>query len=281
MADKEESKIMNSVKRITLGVLKNRDLEIVTKSRLEELETYEKRLELLRELVGIKIDQSVLLEIIKISVICSSQSQLMQDIFASYFNESNPGKYEKYFVEFGSTDGKTLSNTYILEKQFNWQGILAEPARMWHLQLLTTRKCQIDTRAVSEFSGGKVPFMENKVGELSRIVDRIESKNFKSKVGVEYIVETISLNDLLNSYKAPRNIGYLSVDTEGNEYEILKGFNFEEYKFGFINVEHNYSENRQKIHDLLVRNGYTRILEDFSKWDDFYIPRDHPLIKLF
>ena len=281
MANKREHEMIHAAKRIALNMIKNRDLEIVTKSRLEDLEITKKRLELLSELVDVKIDQSVLLEIFKFSLTCSSKSQLMQDVFAIYFNLSNPDKYEKFFVEFGSTDGKTLSNTYLLENDFEWNGILAEPARMWHLELLATRKCLIDTRAVSEISGKKVPFLENEVGELSRIVDSIDSTNRKSKGVVEYMVETISLNDLLNSYNAPKNIGYLSVDTEGNEYEILKNFKFKDYKFGFINVEHNYSENRQKIHDLLVLNGYTRILEDFSKWDDLYIPRDHPLIKLF
>ncbi len=105
--------------------------------------------------------------------------------------------------------------------------------------------------------------MGSEVGELSRIVDRIESINLRSKGNVEYMVETISLNDLLNSHNAPRNIGYLSIDTEGNEYEILRSFNFSNYKFGFINIEHNYSADRSKVYKLLTSNGYSRIVEDF------------------
>ena len=49
-----------------------------------------------------------------------STSQLSQDLFVSYFTEL---KKNGFFVEFGATDGITLSNTYIFEKYCNWTGI--------------------------------------------------------------------------------------------------------------------------------------------------------------
>lgn len=83
-------------------------------------------------------------------------------------------------------------------------------------------------------------------------------------------VATISLIDLLNENNAPSFIEYLSLDTEGSEYEILKDFDFTKYIFGLIDVEHNYEEpTRTKIRTLLESNGYNYIGE--NKWDDCYM----------
>lgn len=46
------------------------------------------------------------------------------------------------------------------------------------------------------------------------------------KKGKNYHVETVSLLDLLNEHNAPYEIDYLSIDTEGSEFDILKAFDF-------------------------------------------------------
>ena len=58
-----------------------------------------------------------------------SKAQLHQDIFVLAEHDF---KSSGYFVEFGATNGHDLSNTYLLETQFGWQGIVAEPAKSWH-----------------------------------------------------------------------------------------------------------------------------------------------------
>ena len=88
----------------------------------------------------------------------------------------------------------------------------------------------------------------------------------------EYEVDTISLEDLLVEYDAPRHISYLSIDTEGSEYEIIKKFNFDLYSFGFISIEHNFTANRELIYDLLFKSGYRRVLTEISEFDDWYVP---------
>ena len=56
-----------------------------------------------------------------------STSQLGQEIFVL----SRLGwKRNGYYVEFGATDGRTLSNTWLVDRQFGWRGILAEPGRI-------------------------------------------------------------------------------------------------------------------------------------------------------
>jgi hypothetical protein len=54
----------------------------------------------------------------------NTNSQNFQDIWALY---ENGFKYDGFFVEFGATNGIDGSNTYFLEKDYYWTGILAEP----------------------------------------------------------------------------------------------------------------------------------------------------------
>jgi FkbM family methyltransferase len=205
-----------------------------------------------------------------IDEIDNSKGQLNQDLIALMITNFKRGGY---FVEFGATDGVGLSNTYILEKSFGWNGILAEPARNWHGRLGVNRGVKIETRCVWSKSGEVLKFNETKYGELSTI-DSFSSSDLHSHYrvsGTKYEVETISLQDLLDENGSPKFIDYISIDTEGSEYEILRNFDFSKYSFKFITCEHNFNENREDIYNLLTSNGYIRILESASDFDDWYI----------
>jgi FkbM family methyltransferase len=200
-----------------------------------------------------------------------AKSQLGQDILALYVNKF---KREGFFVEFGATNGFDLSNSYLLEKHFAWNGILAEPMVRWHEDLKRNRNCKIDTRCVWSSSGQILEFLDVEAGEFSTVkslADSDHNSNIRENSNIVN-VETVSLLDLLKEHNAPENIDYLSIDTEGSEYEILKGFNFNNYKFNFISIEHNFTKNRNLIQCLLKKEGYRQILPGMSKWDDWFIP---------
>ena len=76
-----------------------------------------------------------------------SKSQIRQDLFV--ISELNL-KQNGYFVEFGATNGVDLSNTFLLEKEFNWSGILAEPAKHWQVDLANNRNCNIERLCVEK-----------------------------------------------------------------------------------------------------------------------------------
>lgn len=201
-----------------------------------------------------------------------SKAQLHQDLFVlDYFK----GRRNGYFIEFGAANGKDLSNTYLLEKQFGWTGICAEPARVWHKALIENRSCNIEKACVWNKTGDKLEFWESAESELSTLEMFKETDHHVSKRenGIKYGVETISLNDLLEKYGAPADIEYLSMDTEGSEYDILHAFDFEKYRIEIITVEHNYTPNRSKIFNLLSAKGYQRVLESISEFDDWFIKK--------
>ena len=203
-------------------------------------------------------------------ILNESRSQLGQDVLAlSQVGIEKTG----FFVEFGATNGSDLSNTYLLEKEFGWSGVLCEPAKEWSEQLRKNRSCAIDTRCVYSSTGEKIQFSETAIGELSTISSfkNSDANRTQRKISASYEVETVTLSDLLLTHSAPSYIDFLSIDTEGSEYEILKAFDFSRYSFGLICVEHNFTDNREKISSLLIENGYSQVFRELSDWDDWYV----------
>jgi FkbM family methyltransferase len=200
----------------------------------------------------------------------TSKAQQLQDLLAVFFSSYKPG----YFVEFGATDGIDLSNTYILEKLYEWEGILSEPAKVWLPDLLKNRDVNISSDCVYSESDLSLEFLESKsskLSSLSQFAANDSHTSYRSQGAVAYQVKTISLNDLLLKHNAPKFIDFLSVDTEGSELRILEFFDFSKHNFGFISVEHNYTENDLKMEKLLAAKGYLRILKKSSDFDGWYL----------
>ena len=208
-----------------------------------------------------------------------SHSQLFQDLLVLFLLEE---KRNGYFVEFGATNGIKLSNTFLLENKFDWHGIVAEPAHCWHSELSHNRTCLIDHRCVWSASGETLQFNETTAAEFST-VDALSGADLHAELrraGTRYAVETISLRDLLRAYDSPINIDYLSIDTEGSEFPILESFFPSQYDIRVITVEHNYTENRYQIHDLLVSHGYKQVFKELSFFDGWYTKQEEPNLRL-
>ena len=186
-------------------------------------------------------------------------------------------KRNGYFVEMGAGDGVTLSNTYFLEKFLRWTGILAEPAVRYHNVLPQNRP-----NSSIEFD-----CVWSTTGETKKFYEAVYNDDFRStledcanrwatisrKEWPSYDVKTISLLDLLDKHNAPKYIDYLSLDTEGSELDILQGFDFSKYTFGYISVEHNLRLiYREKLKKVLNENGYyvPKNWVNIFKWDDAY-----------
>lgn len=200
-----------------------------------------------------------------------SHSQIFQDIFVLHvLGTDRPG----FFVDFGATDGVALSNSWLLETQHGWRGICAEPGRKWQAALHRNRPAAaIETRCVWSETGAELTFRETSAGELSTIDSFAGSDSHaKSRAGGEtYSVTTVSLNDMLAAHGAPAPFDYLSIDTEGSEFDILSRFDFARYMPRVITVEHNFTPRRRDLFDLLTAAGYRRVLTEVSVFDDWYL----------
>jgi FkbM family methyltransferase len=201
--------------------------------------------------------------------VARSRAQHFQDLWVIHETQ---GRRDGYFVEFGALDGVIYSNSFALEQILGWNGIVAEPSRIWHDQIREKRTCAVDLRCVWTRSGEMVRFNQTPITGLSTI-DAYSDKDghaAKRAEGERYDVETVSLNDLLAEWKAPRRIDYLSIDTEGSEFDILSAFDWDRHKIGLITVEMNSPEMQTAIHELLTAKGYERKFEAYSRDDGWY-----------
>jgi|LauGreStaDraftv2_3_1035109.scaffolds.fasta_scaffold12342_2 hypothetical protein len=195
-----------------------------------------------------------------------STSQFGQDIHVIqniYKNKKNG-----YFVEIGAYDGISMSNTNYLEKHFNWKGICVECNPLWYSRLINNRPNSINyDYAVYNKDNQTLDFINDDTGGCSGFVETNSHKHILHKQIIT--VNTRKLTTILDMANAPNFIEFLSLDTEGSEYEILNSHDFDKYKFGYICVEHNFIEaNRKKIRELLETKGY-RFYRENNVDDDF------------
>ena len=231
-----------------------------------------------RELARIKIFHNFLTSLrpdaVKsaLRLLADSRSENFQDMMAMLILGETG---DRFFVEFGATDGIQGSNSYMMEKAFGWSGILAEPARCWHAALGRNRAATISHKCVWNVGDIRLPFRETPDAGFSTLEalgdnNRHVSRRIRAEL---YEVETTTLLQLLYEHNAPKVIDYLSIDTEGSEFSIVERFDFGQYRPLIATIEHNYGPERIKMISLMSAHDYVRILPEFSAYDDWFICR--------
>ena len=82
------------------------------------------------------------------------------------------------------------------------------------------------------------------------------------------MVKVRSLNSLLQEINFPKNIDFISVDTENTELDVLKGIDLNVYNVKLFVVENNFNEpfceeylrqyGYKKIHRIAVNDFYMK-----------------------
>ena len=179
------------------------------------------------------------------------QSQCGQDRFVheNYFFFRKNG----VFVDIGAHDGVSLSNTYFFEKELDWTGICVEPMPEIFERLKANRSAVCIQGCISDQVGSK-QFLQisGPVEMLSGLLDKYDPRHL-DRINRELLgeggyselidVQCYLLNDLLEEHGID-HINFLSVDTEGGEFEILSSIDFSRVKIDVITVENNYHDPR-------------------------------------
>jgi FkbM family methyltransferase len=206
-----------------------------------------------------------------------SRSQILQDLWVLWVLGAPK---HGYVLDVGAADGVHLSNSWLLER-LGWDGLLVEPNPRFAASLASTRGMPLDTRAIARHSGEALAFnVVTDYLELSRLAEGMPVDTHDRRGGrdaVETItVDTVTATDLLKQHNCPDVIDYLSLDIEGAELLFLETLNWSRIRFRCLTIEHNFTPNRVAIHDQLTGQGYVRVWEELSWFDDWYVTADLP-----
>tara|TARA_Y100000590_G_scaffold31353_1_gene34688 strand:+ start:6175 stop:6981 length:807 start_codon:yes stop_codon:yes gene_type:complete len=184
--------------------------------------------------------------------------------------EYSTSNKKNFFLEIGAGDGFLISNTFILEKYYNWTGILVEPNPEQFNKLKKNRgssSCILSNDLVWS-KKKKINFFKD--GDLSKVITN-ENNNISKNAKNYLTLDAISLEELLIKYNAPKIIDFFSLDVEGCEDEVLIPC-LKKYIFLSLTIERPSA----LLNSHLFSNDYFFVKN--SLYDSFYV---HKSIKNF
>lgn len=208
---------------------------------------------------------------------------------SNYFSQYNQDKFlnevvfynkkDGFFIDIGAHDGISYSNSLFFEKFNDWSGICVEPNPSVFTKLILNRK-SINLNVCIGSENKKVKFtqIEGYSEMLSGVSEKYDERHIqrinndiliKGGKKSEIEVNMISLDavDGLNNKK----IDFISIDTEGNEFDIVTSINFNVLDIKSLVIENNYKDNR--IEEYLNPFGFELIYK--LDYDEVFINKKY------
>ncbi|MFM9834620.1 MAG: FkbM family methyltransferase [Methylophilaceae bacterium] len=190
----------------------------------------------------------------------SAKSEL--ELIRAFFDNKSDG----FYVDVGANDPVIGSQTYHLE-QLGWKGLLIEPLAYLADSLRANRRAAVAQYACS------TPENHNK--KLQFLMAGVYSTLNKNPIAIganssEYIEVTCkTLDSVLDEYGVNPNFDFISIDIEGHEMEMFKGFSFGKWQPALVLLE-DHVTNLEK-HRHMKKNGYQLLMR--TAMNSWYVPR--------
>lgn len=205
-------------------------------------------------------------------------SQFGEDrILARIFKDQASGSC----VEVGANDGLHGSTTLYFERR-GWDCVLVEPNPALCARLRETRTAQVFECAASSESGTAAMQIAEGPGlahAVSTLCSGEEAERTLRNHGVAVRpldVATRTLDDILGEAKL-NAVDFMSIDVEGFELEVLKGFSIDRWRPTILIIEDNTTLRDSRVRDHLAGRGYRRFLR--TGVNDWYAHRTHSRVR--
>jgi FkbM family methyltransferase len=185
-----------------------------------------------------------------------SYSQWGEDkLVWEYFQRRTKG----FFIEVGANEPEGNSQTLFLEQR-GWEGILVEPQAECceRLRQARPRSQVFQVACGAPAQRGKALFRFAAQSDRSTLASQAPAEEVTFTHSAE--VEVVTLDDLLARAGNPQP-DFLSIDVEGAELDVLKGFDLARHRPGLILVEDYvydlglHSHLRSRNYKLVKRTG--------------------------
>jgi len=185
-----------------------------------------------------------------------------------YFEHKRAG----FFVEIGAYNGVDFSNTYYFE-QNGWRGLLVEPdaEEAANCRASRPRSRVIECAAVGPESVGEVTFQV--VPGWRALSARAVSRRRAGEELVgsleieERTVPARTIDSILQEVEPPE-IDFVTIDVEGGEWDVLRGFSLPTWKPQVVIIERAEALPDRRILDHMHRHryAYLRTTGSINDW---------------
>jgi len=177
------------------------------------------------------------------------------------------GERKGYFVEVGANEPRARSQTFHLE-QAGWSGVLIEPQPELAAQLRAERRAKVFAVACSSPDNAGRTLAMHVAGPLSSLNRVRMAPGAKPERIIDVPART--LDSVLEEAGAPAGFDFLSIDVEGHELEVLRGFAVARWRPRLILLEDHVGDLSK--HRYLKSAG-CRIVRRYEN-NGWYVPRE-------
>jgi FkbM family methyltransferase len=196
-----------------------------------------------------------------IFILEKSYSQREQDLIVFNFFKIYPAK-NKIFLDVGAFDGINYSNTRLFYEN-GWSGICLEACSKNYKkleQLYLNTSIITEQVAVTDFVGevelnvATIPWNKDWGSDVSSANDYVVD-HWKEYIWTKEKVDANTLDRILDS-EGIKYVDYVSIDVEGSEIQVLRGFNIKEFKPHLMVIEYSNKNHRKELLRYLKKYDY-------------------------